>query len=437
MPLEVVPRRLSHQGWLTYEQFYGLKDKAFSLSSDPSFFYPSASHGSAFNELLSGIRRRESLSVLTGDIGAGKTTLCRTVLKNLDRQTFSAFVADPFATREDLLKVVLVDFGIVSSTDLATGRLRGASRTELSYLLYEFLDTLAPLQAFAVVFIDEAQNLSLPLLEEIRILSDLDGRARQLQVVLVGQPELREKLQLPEMRQLSQRVAVRCTLLPLNCDGVDGYIAHRLHVAGGSPDRVRFSREAIDAIFAASGGLPRLINRLCDRALHHGHLRRAAVIDGATAALACAEMGAPVAAPAKEPPAPLSSEATDQWFSETDACVQRAGNDLPEETSDPAPPGWIRAAGRRERSRTVVPLTRMENLQRKWLRRLKIALLLLVALVGAQLGIAFAERMMTQPLMSPSVRNPAPPSLPKPFEVPLAPAADVAGPPANDHIPSL
>jgi general secretion pathway protein A len=111
MPLEVVPRRLSHQGWLTYEQFYGLKDKAFSLSSDPSFFYPSASHGSAFNELLSGIRRRESLSVLTGDIGAGKTTLCRTVLKNLDRQTFSAFVADPFATREDLLKVVLVDFG--------------------------------------------------------------------------------------------------------------------------------------------------------------------------------------------------------------------------------------------------------------------------------------------------------------------------------------
>jgi len=437
MSLTAVPRLSSEQGWLTYEHFYGLKEKAFSLSSDPSFFYPSASHVGAFNELLSGIRRRESLNVLTGDIGAGKTTLCRTVLKNLDRQTFSAFVSDPFATREDLLKVVLVDFGIVSSSDLATGRLRGASRTELSYLLYEFLDTLSPLQAFAVVFIDEAQNLSLPLLEEIRILSDMDGRARQLQVVLVGQPELREKLQLPEMRQVSQRVAVRSAVVPLNCDGVEGYIAHRLHVAGGSPDRVRFSREAIDAIFAASGGLPRLINRLCDRALHHGHLRRAVVIDGATAVVACEEMGAPAPAPAKQPSTPLSSEATDQWFSETDACVQRAGDALSTEASSPAPPGWVRSAGRSERPRTVVPLTRMETLQRKLLRRARIGLLLLVALVGAQLGIAFAERMMTRPLISPSVRTPAPPQLPREFVVPLVPEDEAAVPPAHDQIPSF
>jgi type II secretory pathway predicted ATPase ExeA len=437
MPLEVVPRLSSQQGWLTYERFYGLKEKTFSLSSDPSFFYPSASHGAAFNELLSGVRRRESLSVLTGDIGAGKTTLCRTVLKNLDRQTFSAFVSDPFATREDLLKVVLVDFGIVSSSDLATGRLRGASRTELSYLLYEFLDTLSPLQACAVVFIDEAQNLSLPLLEEIRILSDLDGRERQLQVVLVGQPELREKLQLPDMRQLSQRVAVRCTLLPLNRDGVEGYIAHRLHVAGGSPDRVRFSREAIDAIFAASGGLPRLVNRLCDRALHHGHLRHLAVIDGPIAVLACADLDATAPAPASEPSRPPLSDVTELWFAETDACVQRAADALPAVDPDLTPPGWLRSAGRPERSRTVVPLTRMESLQRKWFRRLKVALLLLVGLVGAQLGIAFAERMMTQPLISPTVRNPAPPPLPKAFVVPLAPEADAAVPSANDHIPSL
>ena len=273
-------------GWLTYETFYGLSEKPFSLSSDPSFFYNSTSHGAAFNDLLSGIRRRESLSVLSGDIGTGKTTLCRTVLANLDRQTFSAFVADPFATREDLLKVVLVEFGVVSAEDLASGRLRGASRTELSYLLYEFVGNLSPLQAFAVVFIDEAQNLSLPLLEEIRILSDSDGRERQLQVVLVGQLELRDKLRLPEMRQVAQRVSVCCGLEPLDRDGIDGYIAHRLHVAGGTPDRVRFSREAIDAIYNASSGVPRLINRLCDRALHHGHLARASVIDAATFALA-------------------------------------------------------------------------------------------------------------------------------------------------------
>src|SRR5439155_24537837 len=137
--------------------------------------------------------RREPVAVLNGDIGMGKTTLCRTVLQHLDRQTLSAFVTDPFASREDLLKVILADFGVVSAEDLAAGRLRGASRTELNYLLYEFLDTLAPLHAFAVIFIDEAQNLSVPLLEEIRILSESDGRSKPLQVVLVGQLELRDR----------------------------------------------------------------------------------------------------------------------------------------------------------------------------------------------------------------------------------------------------
>ena len=189
-----------HSTWLTYELFYGLREKPFSLSSDPAFFYGSRSHAKAFEDLQSGIRRRESLSVLSGDIGTGKTTLCRAVLQKLDQKTFSAFVPDPFASREDLLKVVLIDFGVVSADDFTSGRLKGASRTELSYLLYEFLATLAPLEAFAVVFIDEAQNLSLSLLEEIRILSDSDGRQRQLQVVLVGQIELRDKLRLPELR---------------------------------------------------------------------------------------------------------------------------------------------------------------------------------------------------------------------------------------------
>ena len=168
---------------LTYEAFYGLKEKPFSLTSDPRFFYPSRTHAPALQDLLGGIRRRESLNVLTGDIGTGKTTLCKAVLQKLDRKTFSAFVSDPFASREDLLKVLLMDFGVASVEDLTSGRLRGASRAELSFLLYEFLGTLTPLQAFAVVFIDEAQNLSLPLIEEIRILSDADG---QLQVVLVG-----------------------------------------------------------------------------------------------------------------------------------------------------------------------------------------------------------------------------------------------------------
>ena len=286
---------------LTYEAFYGLKEKPFSLTSDSRFFYQSRSHAPAFEDLLAGIRRRESLCALTGDIGTGKTTLCRTVLQNLDRKTFSAFVPDPFASREDLLKVLLMDFGVLSVDDLTSGRLKGASRTELSYLLYEFLATLAPLQAFAVVIIDEAQNLSVPLLEEIRILSDSDGRERQLQVVLVGQLELRQKLKLPEMRQVDQRISVHCRLEPLGRDGVAGYIAHRLHIAGGSPDRVTFSTDAIEALYRVSGGVPRLINRICDRALYQGYLRRAATIDLEILEAATSDVDEPAAVPAAAP----------------------------------------------------------------------------------------------------------------------------------------
>jgi hypothetical protein len=185
-------------------------------------------------------------------------------------------VPDPFASREDLLKMLLTDFGIASGADVTSGRLRDASRTELTYLLRDFLGTLAPLQAFAVVFVDEAQNLSLPLLEELRILSDADGL---MQVVLVGQLELGEKLRLPAMRQLDQRVSARCRLQPLDVAGVAGYISHRLHRAGGSADRISFSGDAVELIYELSGGVPRVINRLCDHALHAAYGRKIASID--------------------------------------------------------------------------------------------------------------------------------------------------------------
>ena len=289
---------------LTYEPFYGLKEKPFSLTSDSRFFYQSRSHAPAFDDLLNAIRRRESLNVLTGDIGTGKTTLCRAVLQSLDRKTFSAFVPDPFASREELLKVLLTDFGVASIDDVTSGRLRDATRTELSYLLYEFLGTLAPLQAFAVVIIDEAQNLSQQLLEEVRILSDADG---QLQVVLVGQLELRERLKLPEMRQLDQRVSVHCHLQPLDIAGVAGYISHRLHVAGGSSDRVRFTGEAVEAIYLLSGGVPRVINRLSDRALRYGYSKKEATIDADIVESANPEMDYEPVALAGAPPPPIAA----------------------------------------------------------------------------------------------------------------------------------
>ena len=279
--LQVPASRVGGSASLTYEPFYGLREKPFSLSPDPRFLYRSSAHGSAFDELHAGIRRREGLIVLTGEIGTGKTTLCRAVLRQLDRRTFSSFVSDPFVSREDLLKALLVDFGVITIGDLTRGRFAGASRSELSYPLYEFLDSLVPLQAFAVVVIDEAQNLSLPLLEEIRILSELERREKLVQVVLVGQPELRSSLKLPGMHQVEQRVSVRCELTPLDAAGVAGYVQHRLAVAGRGECRVEFTGPALEAIYEDSRGVARLINRICDRALQRAWAAQSMKVDAA------------------------------------------------------------------------------------------------------------------------------------------------------------
>ena len=313
---------------LTYEPYYGLMEKPFSLSADPRFLFRSPEHAPAFEELLNGIRRREGLITLTGEIGTGKTTLIRSVLQHLDRRTFSAFVPDPFVSREDLLKMLLVDFGVVSIADLKRGSLNGASRPDLSYPLYEFLDSLVPLQAFAVLIIDEAQNLPLPLLEEVRILSDLEGRERLLQVVLVGQPELRSHLKLPEMRQVDQRVSVRCELTTLARDGVAGYVAYRLRVAGEGQGRVEFSEAAIDAVYQGSGGTPRLINLICDRALHRGYSARVGRIEPGFVWDAIADLGLEISPVEAATPVPVEPEpVSPPPFVQTTSAVSVPGSD--------------------------------------------------------------------------------------------------------------
>jgi type II secretory pathway predicted ATPase ExeA/cell division septation protein DedD len=216
--------------------------------------------------------------VLTGEVGTGKTTLCRAVLQSLDRKTFAAFVPDPFLSREDLLKTLLVGFGVVSVDDIRGGRLRRASRTDLSYPLYEFLTSLQPLQAFAVVVIDEAQNLSTQLLEEIRILSELEKRQKLLEVLLVGQPELQSRLSTSGMRQLSQRVTTRCELAPFARTDVKPYVSHRLTIAGDN-GTLQFTDAAIDLVCAASSGIPRVINLVCDRALLRAARSRTMTVD--------------------------------------------------------------------------------------------------------------------------------------------------------------
>jgi type II secretory pathway predicted ATPase ExeA len=275
---------------LTYEHYFGLSEKPFSLDADPRFIFDSPAHAATRKSLLAGIRRREGLQVLTGEIGTGKTTLCRGVLRDLGRTAFSSLVPDPFAAREDLLKMLLVDFGVVGTDELTAG-LRGASRTELGYLLGDFLNSLSP-DAFAVVIIDEAQNLSLPLIEETRILFDTFGAKGRLQIVFVGQPELQGKLKLPEMRQVDQRVCGYHRLVPMNGEAVAGYINHRLHVAGYSLERVLFPAAVVDALQKRSGGVPRLINRLCDRALHLACERNAERVDQEILAAALNDIGA-------------------------------------------------------------------------------------------------------------------------------------------------
>jgi general secretion pathway protein A len=281
----------SRSPYLTYEPYYGLKEKPFSLSADPRFLYKSRTHAPIFDALRSGIRRREGIIILTGEPGTGKTTLCRSVLEALDRKTFCTFVPDPFVSREDLLKMLLIDFGVMSVDDLKSGRLHTASRPELSYPLYDFLRSLVPLQAYAVLILDEAQNLTSQLLEEIRILADLEGPEKLLQLVLVGQPELHDKLKDRSMRQVDQRISVRCSLDALEQDALEGYLAHRLTVAGGGTDRVEFAPAALDLLYRSSKGNPRVLNLIADKSLNRGHLERTWIITPAIVTAALSELG--------------------------------------------------------------------------------------------------------------------------------------------------
>jgi type II secretory pathway predicted ATPase ExeA/cell division septation protein DedD len=280
------PHTAVSAGALTYEPHYGLRAKPFSLSTDPRTLFTAPSHAAALDELLAAIRRREGIIVVTGEMGTGKTTLCRAALYQLDRKTFTAFVPDPFISREDLLRMLLVDFGEVSVDDLRKGRLSGAGRPDLSYQLYEFLTSLESVDAFAVLVIDEAQHLGSPLLEEIRALSELEAGRRLLQIVLVGQPDFETHLKQPYMRQVEQRVTTRCELKPLSREDLGGYVCHRLALAGGTRDRVSFSPAALDLVYRASVGIPRVINLVCDRALSRGQLEQVAVISPAIVAKA-------------------------------------------------------------------------------------------------------------------------------------------------------
>src|SRR3989338_1478503 len=240
-----------------YESFFGLNEPPFNLTPDPRFVYLSRHHQEALSALLYGVEQRRGFIQITGEIGAGKTTLCRMLLKKLDEKVHSALVFNPKFSEFELLQVIVEDFGIKPS-----GRKKKDYFDSLNRFLIEELE-----KGFnAVVIIDEAQLLTPRALEQVRLLSNLETSTQKLlQIIFFGQPELKEVLMRSDLTQLRQRISVRYHIPELSREEVALYINYRLKVAGAS-DNI-FQDDAIDLIYQISTGIPRIINMLADRAM--------------------------------------------------------------------------------------------------------------------------------------------------------------------------
>ncbi len=257
-----------------YHDFYQFKENPFNVTADPDFFFSSASHRYAISSLAYGIENRKGILVITGEIGVGKTTLCRALLKYSDTKTKYALILNPNFSELELLQLILQDLGL---------RTKENNKFALINILNNFLIKEANAGNNVAVIIDEAQHLSAAQLEQLRLLSNLETeKEKLLQIILVGQPELIEKLQLPELRQLRQRVAVHFHIKPLDRSDVREYIHHRIKKAMNNPEtllNIIFSDQAISAIYHYSKGSPRAINILCDRALLAGFVAGSYSVD--------------------------------------------------------------------------------------------------------------------------------------------------------------
>jgi len=252
-----------------YIEFYRLTEPPFSVTPNPKFLYMTEQHRTALNHLLFGIRQRAGFVLLTGEVGTGKTTLCRKLLGSLEIGYYTALILNPLLTAAQLLRAIVGEFGI-----------EHRCRDRLGYMtvLNQFLLAANAAGRDAVLIVDEAQDMSVELLELTRLLSNLETDSHKLlQIVLVGQPELRRKLRSPDLRQLDQRITVRCHLRAMDLADTAEYIRHRIHVAGG--ERLRFADEAVREVFRHSGGTPRLVNAIGDKSLLAGYVRGTELID--------------------------------------------------------------------------------------------------------------------------------------------------------------
>jgi len=273
-----------------YEAFYGFKEKPFTLTPDPKYLYPSRAHREALDHLLYGIREREGFIVITGDVGTGKTTLCRAILSQLEEGTTTAVILNPVLSEDELLRAILHDFGLTGA---------GRTKNELIAELNEFLLRTITAGRRAVLIVDEAQNLSRGLLEQIRLLSNLETeRDKLIQIALVGQLGLLKHLASPELKQLNQRVSVRYRLEPLSYQETCQYVYHRLMVAGGTTG-LTIAPGALRAIYQHSRGIPRLINLAADRTLLRGFTEQSRQITRRTATAGIKSLGEGAMRPAQ------------------------------------------------------------------------------------------------------------------------------------------
>jgi general secretion pathway protein A len=250
-----------------YAAFFRFTQRPFSLTPDPRFYFRSRSHSRAFDALSAAIVRREPVMLVLGDLGVGKTTLCRTLLDMQERKSRAALVGNALLSPEDLLRLMLQDLGAVTKDEVKQGRLSSAGRADLVGMFDQFMGKLRASSDGAVLIVDEAHSLPPATKEQvIEIASLASNRDRVLQFLLAGQPAIGGAPMLPALAD--DGVAVRAKLLPLERDECERYINHRLAIAAGGA--VSFSPPALELIYALSGGVPRLVNLLCERALQEG-----------------------------------------------------------------------------------------------------------------------------------------------------------------------
>jgi general secretion pathway protein A len=248
-----------------YQEYFRLTEAPFDITPNPRFLYYSARHREAFNHLLYGIRERKGFVQLTGEVGAGKTTLCRAALEQLESHCTTALIFNPVLSADDLMRAIGMEYGLPVA---------GLDRLTTLEVINQFLLQQLEQGRDTVLIIDEAQDLTDELLEQVRLLSNLETYDRKLlQIVLLGQPELRARLNQPHLRQLRQRITVRYHLAPLSRSEMAAYIKHRLHVSGGN-GKPYFTFGALWRVYGYSKGIPRLVNALCDKALLAGYVKR-------------------------------------------------------------------------------------------------------------------------------------------------------------------